>query len=111
MDTIATASAGTLTAGKDRIVLDPLVASMPALAGVNRRATVAAFYLFMVNLISMGLGPLVIGVLSDFFHGRYGELALRYSLMSLTAITCAWAALHLFLAGRTIASDLQHTSA
>ena len=91
----------------NHIVLGPIVASMQALAGVHRRATVAAFYLFMVNLISMGLGPLVIGVCSDFFHARWGDAALQYSLMTLTGVTCAWAAVHLLLASRTITADLQ----
>jgi predicted MFS family arabinose efflux permease len=95
----------------NHIVLGPIVASMQALVGVDRRATVAAFYLFMVNLISMGLGPLVIGMFSDFFHGRFGNAALQYSLMTLTAVTCAYASLHLFLASRTIAADLQQSGA
>jgi MFS family permease len=95
----------------NHIVLGPIVASMQALVGVNRRATVAAFYLFMVNLIAMGLGPLVIGVFSDLFHARYGTGALQYSLMTLTAVTCGWASLHLFLASRTITADLQRSSA
>jgi MFS family permease len=91
----------------NHIVLGPIVASMQALAGINQRATIAAFYLFMVNLVSMGLGPLVIGAFSDIFQARFGNAALQYSLMTLTAVTCAWAALHLLLASRTIAADLQ----
>jgi len=95
----------------NHIVLGPIVASMQSLAGIHRRASVAAFYLFLVNLVSMGLGPLVIGVFSDFFHARFGEDALRYSIMTLTAVTCSWAALHLFLAARTISSDLEANAA
>jgi MFS family permease len=91
----------------NHVVLGPIVASMQALAGVHRRATVAAFYLFLVNLISMGFGPLVIGIFSDFFHSRFGEGALQYSLLTLTAVTCSWAALHLLLASTSIAADLR----
>ncbi len=90
----------------NHVVLGPIVSSMQTLAGVNKRAAVAAFYLFFVNLISMGFGPLVIGVVSDIFHARFGNASLQYSLMSLTAISCAWAALHLLLASRSIARDV-----
>src|SRR5262249_15949246 len=90
----------------NHVVLGPIVASMQALAGVQRRATVAAFYLFLANLVSMGFGPLVIGVFSDVFHARFGDASLQYSLMTLTSVTCAWASLHLLMAGRTISSDL-----
>jgi len=93
----------------NHIVLGPLLASMQSLAGIERRASIAGFYLFFVNLIAMGLGPFVVGLFSDLFHARLGDSALRYSLMTLTAVTCAWASLHLLLASRTIASDLQRS--
>jgi predicted MFS family arabinose efflux permease len=92
----------------NHIVLGPIVSSMQTLAGIRRRATVAAFYLFFVNLISMGMGPLVIGVCSDFFHARFGDHALQYSIMTLTALTCTWAAVHLLLASRTITMDFRN---
>ena len=92
----------------NHIVLGPIVSTMQTLAGVQRRATVAAFYLFFVNLISMGMGPLVIGVCSDFFHSKFGNHALQYSIMTLTAVTCTWAAVHLLLASRTITRDLRY---
>jgi predicted MFS family arabinose efflux permease len=95
----------------NHIVLGPIVSSLQSLAGVHQRATVAAFYLFLVNLVSMGLGPLVVGAFSDFFHGRFGDAALQYSIMTLSAVTCAWAAVHLFLASRTISTDLRRVNA
>jgi hypothetical protein len=44
-------------------------------------------------------------------HARFGDSALQYSLMTLTAVTCTWASLHLFLASRTITADLQRNGA
>jgi len=52
-----------------------------------------------------------VGAASDFFSARFGGAALQYSLMTLTAVTCAWATLHLFLASRTIVSDLERSAA
>jgi MFS family permease len=91
----------------NHVVLGPIVSSMQTLAGIRRRAAVAAFYLLFVNLISMGLGPLIIGAFSDLFHHTFGDRALQYSIMVLTASTCAWAAVHLLLASRTIDRDVE----
>lgn len=86
--------------------LGPIVATMQNLGGVRRRAMAAAFYLFLVNLISMGLGPLLVGMLSDWMHAALGADALRYSLLSVSSITTAWAALHVFLGSRTLREDI-----
>jgi MFS family permease len=86
----------------NHMILGPVVATMQNLAGVTRRAMAAAFYLFLVNLVSSTLGPLLIGLLSDTFQSRYGEAALRYSLLLLIPTTSAWAVVHFYLAGRSM---------
>jgi MFS family permease len=86
--------------------LGPVTATIQNLGGVRRRAMAAAFYLFFANLISMTCGPLIIGVLSDYFNAQYGHDALRYSLLVLITLTSIWAALHFFLASRTLRADL-----
>jgi predicted MFS family arabinose efflux permease len=86
--------------------LGPVTATIQNLGGVRRRAMAAAFYLFFANLISMTCGPLIIGMLSDYFHARYGNDSLRYSLLALVAVTSAWSALHFFLASRALREDL-----
>lgn len=85
--------------------LGPVVATMQGLAGARRRAMGAAFYLFLVNLISSSLGPLIIGILSDRFRASFGADSLRYSLLLLVPTTCAWAATHMALASRTMRAD------
>jgi len=90
----------------NHMILGPIVATMQSLGGVRRRAMAAAFYLLLVNLVSMGLGPLLVGVISDHLHAALGDDALRYSLLSVSTITTAWAATHLFLAGRTVVRDI-----
>jgi MFS family permease len=86
--------------------LGPVTGMIQSLAGVKRRAMAAAFYLFLANLISMGVGPLIIGVISDLFTERFGTDALRYSLLCLVVLTGFWAATHFVLAARTLREDL-----
>jgi predicted MFS family arabinose efflux permease len=90
----------------NHMILGPIVATMQNLGGVRRRAMAAAFYLLLVNLVAMGLGPLLVGTISDRLHDALGNDALRYSLLWVSTITTAWAAMHLFLAGRTLARDI-----
>jgi len=87
--------------------LGPVMAMIQNLAGLRRRAVGAAFYLFLANLVSMGLGPLIIGVISDYFNARYGDNSLRYAILTLVVITSTWAPLHFFLAARTLREDLE----
>ena len=91
--------------------LGPVTATIQNLAGVRRRAMGAAFYLFLANMISMGFGPLIIGMTSDFFNAEYGNDSLRYSLLTLAVITSIWASVHFFLAARTLRQDLELANA
>ncbi len=87
--------------------LGPVAALLQNLAGVRRRATAAAFYLFLVNLVSMGLGPVAVGIASDYFSARFMEGALRYALLAIVATTTALASMHFLLAARTLRRDLE----
>jgi predicted MFS family arabinose efflux permease len=83
--------------------LGPIAALLQNLAGMRRRATAAAFYLFLVNLVSMGVGPVAVGAASDYLGGLYGNDALRYSLLAIVAVTSLLAALHFMFAARALA--------
>jgi predicted MFS family arabinose efflux permease len=91
----------------NHMILGPVLASVQNLAGPSRRAMAAAFYTLLVNLISYGAGPLVIGVLSDFFNARLGSDALRYSLMFLVPSSALLAAIYFALAARNMRADLE----
>jgi MFS family permease len=78
---------------------------MQGLAGLRRRAMVVGFYLFFVNLISMGVGPVLVGAISDALNAQFGTEALRYSLLTVVPAASLWSALHLALAGRTFLKD------
>ena len=90
----------------NHMILGPIVATVQSLAGPRRRAVAAAVYLFLSNMISMGLGPLLVGFISDELQSTLGNDALRYSLLILCSGASCWAALHLFLATRTVRQDI-----
>lgn len=84
----------------------PLFATIQTLVPENMRATsVAIIYLF-ANFIGMGLGPLVVGVLSDFLRPVAGDECLRYALLALCP-GYAWSGWHLWKASRTVTRDLE----
>jgi MFS family permease len=87
--------------------LGPVAALLQNLAGLRRRATVAAFYLFLVNLVSMGLGPVTVGIASDYFSERFADDALRYALLAIVTTTTLLASTHFMLAARTLRRDLE----
>ncbi len=83
-----------------------MLAQTQSLVPLRMRGVASAIMLLIINLIGLGLGPLVVGALSDAFEPRFGEDSLRYALMLAVLVVTTWAALHYTLASRTIESDL-----
>jgi MFS family permease len=90
--------------------IGPLVASLQSLAGVRRRAIIAASYLLIQNLVSMGIGPLAVGLVSDYFASRVGGASLKVALLAIVPLSAAWASLHFLLASRTLNEDLDNAA-
>ena len=86
--------------------LDPVMAMLLGIAGSRRRAMASAIYYFFVNLVSMGLGPLIVGMTSDHLQPRFGTDSLRYSILAVVVIATLWAAIHFLFAARTLREDL-----
>jgi len=61
-------------------------ALVQSLVGVRMRATAAALFLMCISLIGQGLGPFVVGFLSDLLHAEQGGESLRYALMATTPV-------------------------
>jgi MFS family permease len=86
--------------------LGPVYAACMAAARPRMRATAAATFLFVANLVGQVIGPLVVGVLNDMLHAVYGDLAIRYSLI-VGAICAALGGTALIGASRSLAIDSQ----
>ena len=75
------------------------------LARLRMRAMAAAILLLNINIFGTGLGPLALGILNDLFRGPYGELGIRYSLLTV-CVLMFWAVFHSYRVSRTLAVDL-----
>jgi predicted MFS family arabinose efflux permease len=84
--------------------LGPVVTAVTRLVPPEMRATASAMFLFINNLVGLGLGTTVIGAISDALTDRFGDEALRYSAMA-TTLLYALAALLMLLAARRLARD------
>ena len=85
--------------------LGPVVTAVTRLVPPEMRATASALFLFINNLIGLGAGTTVIGIISDALTQRYGEEALRYSAMA-TCTLYGLAALLMLLAARRLGRDM-----
>jgi len=86
--------------------LGPAMAMLLGIAGSRRRALASAIYSFIINLLAMGMGPLLVGMSSDYLQPRYGNESLRYSILAVVVIATSWAAIHFLLAAKTLKQDL-----
>lgn len=75
------------------------------LVPLRMRAVAAAVLLFILNIIGLGAGPQMVGVVSDLLAPTYGDESLRYALLALSFVNI-WAAYHYYLAGKTLKQDL-----
>lgn len=78
--------------------LGPTFALIQGLAPLRMRALWAAITLLVINLIGLGLGPTLIGVISDLLKPSFGEESLRYAMLTFAAAT-PWALFHYWRAG------------
>ena len=62
--------------------LGPVTAAIQHLVPAGMRTLASSVFLFINNLIGLGLGTLLIGALSDHFRARYGADALGYAILA-----------------------------
>lgn len=85
----------------------PVYSTTQGIVPPQLRATAAAVLLFVVNLIGLGLGPLLIGLCSDAFAASLGPAeGVRWALV-VAALVGLVAGSLFWLARRTICDDLE----
>lgn len=77
----------------------PTIAAVQDTATPRTRALAAALVMFTLNLLGLGLGPLVVGALSDALAPSLGQESLRYALLAVP-VSFALAGLHWIIAAR-----------
>jgi MFS family permease len=94
--------------------LGPTYATMQRLVGVRERALGSAVLLLIVNLIGLGLGPTLVGWVSDLFKQHYlaqgviaklaGAQGLRMALIIMVCVN-VWSFVHYMIAAKTLVRD------
>jgi len=87
--------------------LGPSLAMTHGIVSLRMRALASSILFFVLNLIGLGLGPLLTGVISDALVPTYGEESLRYALI-IVVLIYLWSTFHYLMAGRTIRHDLEN---
>jgi MFS family permease len=99
---------GALTVGAALISFHagPTFAMVQSAVVPSMRALAAALLLLVLSLVGFGLGPLLIGRLSDLLAATYGAGSLRVALL-IVPVLYAWAACHYYAAARALRPDLE----
>ena len=88
------------------VYLGSTIATTHGLVGLRMRALSSAVLFLILNIIGLGLGPLLIGVFSDYLQPTFGNHSLQQAMLYLLAPITAWSTVHFLLAARTLRADL-----
>jgi MFS family permease len=88
------------------LYLSPLFAAIQALSGPKLRATGAALFLLAWSLIGQGLGPFLVGAMSDIFSSYVGKGGLRIALL-IGASTYMVGGMGCLIAAKTAREDIE----
>jgi MFS family permease len=88
----------------------PMAALAQALATQHMRSLAHAIWTMPYTLIGMGLGPLVVGGLSESLHAGYGADSLRYSLVA-ASLLLPIGALGFLFSARDLRADMASVEA
>jgi MFS family permease len=85
----------------------PTFAMTQAVVKVRARSLAVAVHLLLVNLVGLGLGPVIIGGLNDMLHEDLGDEAIRYTML-VAVLTNVFAVGFYFLSARTVKRDIEN---
>ncbi|MDN3639174.1 MFS transporter [Simiduia curdlanivorans] len=86
--------------------MGPVIAVTHNLADNRMRAMGSALLFLVINIIGLGLGPVIIGMLSDWLGNTMGLEGLRYAMVSAVIVSGLLAALCFYLASRSYPEEL-----
>jgi len=87
----------------------PMASLAQSLATPQMRSLAHAIWTMPFTLIGMGLGPFIVGMLSENWSQTYGVDSLRYGLVAITALLPV-GALGFLLAARNLRADIARVS-
>jgi MFS family permease len=86
------------------MAIPALFASIYGIIHNSQRSMAIAVFGLAANLLGLGLGPVLIGAISDAITPMFEVEALRYTLAG-SVLFLAWAATHILIGSRTINQD------
>lgn len=88
------------------VYLGSTIAISHRLVGLRMRALASAMLFFVLNIIGLGGGPWVIGVVSDLLNPTYGAESLRMAMLYVIPPIMLWSVTHFYLAARSVRADV-----
>lgn len=85
--------------------LGPTIAMTHGIVSLRMRALASSILFFVLNLIGLGLGPLLTGMISDLLVPAFGDESLRFALI-IVVLVYVWSTFHYMMAARTLREDL-----
>lgn len=83
------------------LALAPAAAMMQSVVRPGERAVAASVFIFLSSGLGIGVGPTLVGVISDGFAPAYGEDSLRYAI-SIMSVTVLLGAVMFMFGGRAL---------
>lgn len=91
------------------VFLGPTYALLQRLVPDDMRATMMSVVMMLANLLGMGLGPQIVGILSDLLRPTLHTDSLRYAMLIMSFVAL-WSAYHFWHVGRTVVEDLRQVA-
>lgn len=88
----------------------PVYSAAQGMVGLRMRAVTVSLLLFIVNLVGLGFGPPIIGLVSDLLQQEFSAQSLRYSLILTSPVFLISSFLY-FTASRFLVQDLDRAPA
>jgi hypothetical protein len=89
------------------VYLGSTIATTQSLVGLRMRATASAILMLVANIIGLGLGPLSVGILSDYLLPGYGVDSLKQAMLILLPFFMSWSAWHFYRGSISLEQDLE----
>lgn len=90
-----------------QVYLGNTLATTHNLVGLKMRATSSAILFFILNIIGLGCGPFLVGLLSDQLSASHGADSLRLAMLYLLPAVMFWSACHFYFASKHLRKDLE----
>jgi predicted MFS family arabinose efflux permease len=87
------------------VFIGPAYALMQRLVVDEIRSTTLSVIMLFANLIGLGVGPQVVGILSDLLAPSMGTNSLRYAMLIMSFVAL-WSGYHFWQVGNTVKGDL-----